>query len=56
MALTEWDGIKILWQFQKDCYRMNPIEKLQKILKEMKSNKDKYITNSQKDFTHNRKY
>lgn len=34
---------------------MNPIEKLQTILKEMESNKAKYIANPQKDFTRKRK-
>ena len=34
---------------------MNPIEKLQTILKEMESNKAQYIANPQKDFTRKRK-
>ena len=34
---------------------MNPIEKLQKILKEMEGNKAKYVANPQKDFSRNRK-
>ena len=34
---------------------MNPIEKLQAILKEMNSNKNLYVTNPQKDFTRKRK-
>jgi len=34
---------------------MNPIEKLQKILKELESNKERYVANPQKDFTRNRK-
>ena len=34
---------------------MNPIEKLQAILKEMDSNKNLYVTNSQKDFRRKRK-
>ena len=34
---------------------MNPIEKLQTILKEMESSKDKYVANPQKDFSRNRK-
>lgn len=34
---------------------MNPIGKLQTILKEMDSNKNLYVTNSQKDFTRKRK-
>ena len=34
---------------------MNPIEKLQTILKEMEGNKAQYVTNPQKDFSRNRK-
>ena len=34
---------------------MNPIEKLQKILKEMESNKAPYVTKPEKDFTRKRK-
>jgi len=34
---------------------MNPIEKLQAILKEMDNNKNLYVANEQKDFTRNRK-
>ena len=34
---------------------MNPIEKLQTILKELESNKGRYVANPQKDFTRNRK-
>ena len=34
---------------------MNPIEKLQAILKEMDNNKNLYVANAQKDFTRNRK-
>ena len=34
---------------------MNPIEKLQTILKEMEGSKDKYVANPQKDFSRNRK-
>ena len=34
---------------------MNPIEKLQAILKEMESDKNLYVVNPQKDFTRNRK-
>ena len=34
---------------------MNPIEKLQAILKEMYNNKNLYVANAQKDFTRNRK-
>ena len=34
---------------------MNPIEKLQTILKEMDDNKNLYVANAQKDFTRNRK-
>ena len=34
---------------------MNPIEKLQVIIKEMEGNKAKYVANPQKDFSRNRK-
>lgn len=34
---------------------MNPIEKLQVILKEMEGNKDQYVNKPEKDFTRNRK-
>ena len=34
---------------------MNPVKKLQTILKEMERNKIQYVTNPQKDFTRNRK-
>ena len=34
---------------------MNPIEKLQIILKEMESNRAQYVVNPQKDFTRKRK-
>jgi len=34
---------------------MNPIEKLQVIIKEMEGNKSKYVANPQKDFSRNRK-
>ncbi|MBQ7628760.1 MAG: transposase [Selenomonadaceae bacterium] len=40
---------------RKDCYKMNPIEKLQVILKEMEGNKAQYVTKLEKDFTCNRK-
>ena len=34
---------------------MNPIEKLQAILKEMERDKNQYVANPQKDFSRNRK-
>ena len=40
---------------RKDCYKMNPIEKLQTVLKEMEGNKTQYVTKPEKDFTRNRK-
>ena len=34
---------------------MNPIEKLQTILRELENNKTQYVANPQKDFSRNRK-
>ena len=34
---------------------MNPIETLKAIVKELESNKEKYVANPQKDFSRNRK-
>ena len=47
--------VRELWESEKNYYKMNSIEKLQTILKEMESNKTPYITNPQKDFSRNRK-
>ena len=40
---------------RKDCYKMNPIEKLQTVLKEMEGNKTQYVTKPERDFTRKRK-